>query len=191
MASPIQVRPWNDDWKLVWASDKGDRIGFFSYLKTDDSEFRVVGDTVIVGEWTMTDGRDQIATYAPDPSCPWSLAHPVEFNRILDDAGSGNRFDITYWWPVAPADYIPLGLCFTNGEKPDPNCYWCVHKNFCIPTGQEEWWSDRHQSWKHHDGNLVRPTADMRYPDAIVPTTFLSVEAMRNGMGVPMMISNK
>ena len=191
MALPIQVKQSNWGFQAIWQSIAGDwPVEFFQYTPynaTDD--FAVLGDYIAVGtDWPPKNPGDFAWSYLPDPSCPWSLAHPVDFTWLLDDAGSGIAMDVNYWWPVAPPNYWALGVCFTPNDKPNPQNYWCVHNDFVFPTSQSVlFWSDSGQGWQH-DGNLNSIASDI--PGSIIPTTLLSAQGMAEGMGVPAVIVN-
>ena len=110
------------------------------------------------------------------------LAHPVRFEYILGDSGSGNSNDILYYLPIPPDGYSALGICFRNDGDPDVNNYWCVRNDYLRDIGKADYWSDKNQNWKNSNGNLYRPVLtqdqlnDSSEEVLIVPTTFFSAE---------------
>lgn len=196
MGGPIQVRrktyheAYPADFQTIWYSrlDNKVPVSFLRHRNDRADDFTVVGDVIDASPPL----RQQPCfgwTFAPDPSCPWSLARPVDFTWILNDAGSGNSQDVAYWWPVAPPDYVALGLCFTPGPKPEAQDYWCVHKNFCVPSQKVQAWSDADQGWKHHNGDVFWIAARGDDPNSIRQSAFLSAQALDNGIGAPMAMS--
>jgi hypothetical protein len=188
MTQPIQIKLDADNivFSEAWISGErtsGNPLLLQNVSYREDTPFKVFGDCV---NYLWPETR---YGFAPDPSCPWSLAHPVDFAWVIDDAGSDAEQAISYWWPLAPSGYVALGLCFNN-DKPNPQNYWCVHEVFTAPTQTKQYWSDAGAGW-HHNGDLFVPIGTDAHPDAYVPTVLLSGEGMENGMGAPMVIVNE
>ena len=176
-------------WGAMWNSDRGDHYISFQ-APGDAAPFLPLGGLAYNGtSWPAPDMLRPLL-YMPSPDVPDSLAHPVDYTWILDDAGSGNEYDINYWWPVAPPNYVAMGVVFRPGDTPVLTDYWCVHERYVVQTTAHEYWSDSGQGWRHHNGDLL--IADMPNPappNAVHPQTLLSAEAMGNGMGVPYVLS--
>jgi hypothetical protein len=187
MVAPFLISQEGMGYKGFWDSETGEQYCGFSQCVPWQPGYKVFGD------FANTSGNprpNMSMTFAANPDCPWALASPTGFTWILDDAGSGNPNDVSYWWPTAPADYVALGLCFSSGDQPDPATYWCIHKSFVVETTSSLFWSDAGQGWSHHDGNLVIPDMPAAPPpNALIPCITLSTEAMRNGMGAPYVLS--
>jgi hypothetical protein len=177
------TRPFSGYWSLQWWTETGSAaqpIQFF--IAGEANPLAPLGDLAFV----MADAFPTPLLYMPSDAVPDALAHPVDYVWILDDRGSGNSNDISYWWPVAPPNYVALGLVWSHGVKPLVDGYWCVHKRFVTQTTASQVWSDAGQGWNHHNGDLLTPEMPAQPPaNVIVPQTFLSAEAMGNGMGAP------
>jgi hypothetical protein len=185
--APFLSQPSNwSHWNNIWTSERGENpIAFFTRFQEGAGQnFRPLGDTAQFGTTLSAP-----LVYALPPGSD-ALAHPTDFIWILDDAGSGNPDNISYWWPVAPPGYVALGLCFSQGAKPVTVGYWCVHERYCLETDWVSVWSDEGQGWKHHDGSLASAFAPAPAPaNMILPNTLLSLEAMGNGTGASYLLS--
>ncbi len=173
------------DFENIWSSQKGDTaIDFFQFQPPADKRFLPLGDLAIThrravdAEGAFLIGSDQAGV----------LAHPTGFTFILDDHGSRHSRMLNYWWPIAPAGYTALGLCFNSGSRtpPNPDNYWCV-KTDHLRTAPvlNTFWSDRNTNWEEN-GSLRTPglAADMRpITDQvlIIPTTVLSAQGGQQG----------
>lgn len=171
----------------IWNSQRGDTgITFFQSNGSGGSNgvgnFLPLGDYAVPGpSWDpgsmpVAPGTQVLFAPTTDTSV---LAHPVGFNWILDDAGSGNSRDISYYTIVPPANYVALGVACTNGPAPDPNAYWCVRSDLARAVGARHVWSDSGQRWRHHNGDIAIPVANLVVAEPSMlyaPQTFLSYE---------------
>lgn len=169
------------DFSNIWSSERGDTaIDFYRYAGTRSDGFLPLGDFAITDRVPF--GKQPIMLLGLDPAYPAALQHPTDFEWILDDAGSGNSNDISYWWPIAPEGYQALGVAM-GAEKPSPQNYWCVKNTYLQDVGTQGSWSDSGSHWKHHDGSLSFPAVNAAAPSTslfLAPTTFLSNEYTRN-----------
>lgn len=169
------------DFNVIWSSERGDTaIDFYRYSGSRTDGFLPLGDYAITDRVPF--GKQPIMLLAPDANNPGALAHPVDFEWILDDAGSGNSNDISYWWPIAPEGYQAVGVVF-GADKPATQNYWCVNNSFLQNVGTQGNWSDSGSHWKHHDGSLSSPAINATAPSNslfLTPTTFLSNEYSGN-----------
>lgn len=163
-----------DDFSRVWSSGRGTPIAFYRYNGNRQDDFLPLGD------YASRDpdhfDKQAIMLLKPDALHPDALKHPDDFTWILDDAGSGNDRDISYWWPTAPAGYQALGVMF-GANKPNREHYWCVKNEYLQEIATTGFWSDSGQNWKHHDGSLSQPAINATAPSDrlfLQPTTFLS-----------------
>ena len=186
MACPFVIHENAAIFQTIWTARRGTWIQF--------QRFRPVGaDTGVLGDVVnILHMMTLAATFTRSPDHPDALARPVDFEWILDDAGSGNDDDIDYWWPVPPRDYVTLGVAFSN-DKPSTDHYWCVHKDYCSESfNAQPVWGDQDQGWKHHNGNLLIPREALGSPappNQRVPQTFLSEEGMGKGYGKAMVLT--
>lgn len=117
------------------------------------------------------------------------FAHPTGFTRIADDSGSGNSNDVVYYRMNPPNGYVALGICFTNGDPPDPNNYWCVDDDYVRAVGSVSVWSDTDAHWTSCNGSLHAPSFDQQTPSPdsneilILPPTYLSDQDSANERG--------
>jgi hypothetical protein len=169
------------DFGVIWSSERGDTpIDFYRYTGLRTDGFLPLGDYAITDRVPF--GKQPIMLLAPDANHPDALAHPTDFEWILDDAGSGNSNDISYWWPVAPEGYQAVGVAF-GADKPQPQNYWCVKNSYLQEMAAQPVWSDSGSHWKHHDGSLSSPAINAAAPSDglfLTPTTFLSNEYSGN-----------
>ncbi|EME43828.1 hypothetical protein DOTSEDRAFT_53114 [Dothistroma septosporum NZE10] len=71
--------------------------------------------------------------------------HPTGYNLIWNDAGSGGKFDVSIWRPVAPDGYVAMGeYCSNSSTKPSVNAVWCIRQDYTA-DGKfgPSWWDDR------------------------------------------------
>ena len=131
--------------------------------------------------------------FAPDDDGRDIFAHPTGFTRIVSDAGSHNSHDVVYYRMTPPPGYESVGICFTNGELPNANNYWCVNRKYLQVVDSVEAWSDQNAHWMSYNGSLnaatfARPagsppaTTDLASDDniLILPPTYLSVQDLAN-----------
>lgn len=117
------------------------------------------------------------------------FVHPTGFTRIADDSGSGNPHDIVYYRMNPPRGFVALGICFTNGDLPDPNNYWCVADDYVRAVGSVSVWSDTDAHWTSCNGSLHAPSFDQQTPSPdsneilILPPTYLSDQDSANERG--------
>jgi len=165
------------DFGVIWSSERGDTpIDFFRYTGTRTDGFLPLGDYAITDRVPF--GKQPIMLLKPDANHPDALAHPTDFAWILDDAGSGNSNDISFWWPIAPEGYQAVGVAF-GADKPNPQNYWCVKNAYLQEMATRGMWADGGSHWKHHDGSLSAPAINATAPSDslfLTPTTFLSNE---------------
>jgi len=146
-----------------------------------EGDFLPLGDTAIIG--TDPDPQQNgTLLFAPVENSD-ALAHPTDFQWVLDDHGSHNSRDIAYWKPIAPEGYAAVGLCF-GPAKPDVTQYWCVHRKYLQPVKAETYWSDHGAGWESHNGNLISPAFGKPEPIKasegqmlLIPPTFSNPEA--------------
>ena len=172
-----------------WNSEKGDtQISFYTFPGATDAsdQFRPLGDFATINNAD----RDQAAVMLVAPMTGHTdnagrplLAHPTDFEWILDDKHSDNKVDIAYFWPTAPEGYEAVGICVGfGGAKPSTENYWCVSKELLQSVSTAGFWSDAGQGWKSHNGDLNVPNlanqmpGDLKHDLLLAPTTFLSVE---------------
>jgi len=177
-------------WNPIWnsrprreASEIYPNIQFYRRRDARGAPFRPFGDRVVVG-----DGRTPLATsqshllFAPDKNDPECLRSPLGHEWILNDAGSGNPQDISYWRLIPPLGYTALGVVF-GVEQPDHNNYWCVKNEYLAAAGRIAAWN-RESGWRHN-GNLSKPIVPrgVSPPDGevmwLAPKTFLSDQAQQ------------
>ena len=115
----IKTIPLADNFTNVWTSqfggDKAGPVSFYKYTGAN-GPFLPLGDVAYCAPTecplVLPDG---LLVFAPGPDDPACLAHPTGFEWILDDKGSGNPQDLTYYRMVPPDGYVAVGNCFSNG----------------------------------------------------------------------------
>lgn len=171
----------------IWNSQRGDTpITFFQSIGNGGSNgianFLPLGDYAIVGA-SLDSGAFPVAPgeqllFAPSGDSK-VLAHPVGFSWILDDAGSDNSRNISYYAINPPENYVAMGVACTGGPAPSTNNYWCVRADLARAVGARGVWSDSGQRWRHHNGNIAIPVANVAVAEPSMlyaPQTFLSEE---------------
>jgi hypothetical protein len=179
-------------WSCVWTTGfqglLGATIGTF-FRSNANGDFRMFGD-VMSTAFPFHDGKTDglqlppgTLIFAASKSDPTAVAPPTGFQWIADDHGSGNKNNIAYFIPTAPAGYVALGLCWgINGATPNPDNYWCVRKDLVRVVGSTSAWGDGRQGWESHDGSLVTPQMTLAAQQGIddgelllIPPTFQPV----------------
>lgn len=178
------------DFHNCWSSQRGDTpIRFYRYNGDDVDNFRPLGDFAVVANKTIAE--TPVMLIAPVQGHEDAVAHPTGFEWILDldDKGSGNQDDLTYFWPQAPDGYQALGLCVgVNGQAPVPGDYWCIRNDYLQSIPTEELWTDAGQGWTGHNGDLSTPSLANVLPGRdlmLAPTTILSDQYRENHRGNP------
>lgn len=178
----------------VWSNQNGFDITFYAYKGGLPPGVLPLGDyaaasSAVVFEMPMM--RSQ-AGPVPMPGVmvlglgttdPDALAHPRDFTWVLNDAGSHNPSDISYWRIEPPDGYAALGVCFSYA-KPNPANYWCVKTEYLQTVGTAETWTDSGTHW-NNDGNVEHPAfvEATPAPDGkilLLPQTFLSHQDLAN-----------
>jgi len=168
----------------VWQAD----VSLYKWLPRDPNnppyKFLPLGDVMANNG---SDPRPLLFAMIDDGSPEPALAHPLDFNWLCDDGGSRNPNDINYWLPVAPPNYVAMGICFSY-PKPDVNSYWCVHKRYCLGLERTQVWQPG--GW-HRDGRLFIPTAPsvdhQLVPEGhvlLVPQTVVSANVPAYGLNL-------
>lgn len=166
-------------------------VTFYAYKGGAADAYRPLGDICVAGaggggpfavkaQVPMTDG---VLVVAPGDSDPDALRHPLDFTFVLNDHGSRNPQDISYWRMQPPDGYSALGICF-GAAKPDPANYWCVKTEYLASVSTTEVWTDAGTRIAA-DGNIERPAfaGAMGSPDGqilILPQTVLSHQDLAN-----------
>lgn len=69
------------------------------------------------------------------------FVHPIRFLKGWDDRKSGGARDGSFWFPVCPANFIPMSsvaIHIGNGAVPNYKhflSFRCLHRSFTIQTG--------------------------------------------------------
>ncbi len=74
-----------------------------------------------------------------------ALARPIDYELIWKDKGSGADMDGAFWKPIAPNNYVALGLVVTgNYNKPSVNEVMCVRQDL-VQRGKpgDQVWIDK------------------------------------------------
>jgi hypothetical protein len=181
---------WTTEFVPMLNAARGDPITFYKY-SGGSGQFLPLGD--VVSCQSADAFKQNRGNPVPFPNGGvlvfgrGPFAHPVGFDRILDDSGSGNPKDMVYYQMNPPSGYLALGICFTNGDPPDPNNYWCVHRDYVRPVGSRGVWSDTDAHWTSCTGSLHAPsfTQQTPAPDSgtilILPPTYLSDQQSNEG----------
>jgi len=146
---------WDMMFPMMWTT-----VTFFQFSDTTTGQFLPLGDVMTTGLQQNSPGSPLpldggVMLFAPTAADPTALAHPTGFTWILDDHGSGNSHDITYWQPNAPEGYTAVGMAF-GASAPNPANYWCVRNDLIMAVSNYNIWSDQGQGWSH-DGNVNAP----------------------------------
>lgn len=72
------------------------------------------------------------ATLFARSSAPNVLAFPIDFVWAGDDNDSGADTDFSWWVPVAPPGFVPLGIAFSpsKGGRPPLDSMVCLHQDY-------------------------------------------------------------
>ena len=139
------------DSDLIW-KDKG------SGGKYDISIYRPKG--ISVGDIAVDYYSSPRITHTVAAVIEDALASPVDFRKRWDDSGSGASWDVTFWEPICPSNYVPLGhvAIRNHNSKPSKTDVSCVKYDYVV-EGQWEWvWNDR-STGSHDDATVYRAVA--------------------------------
>lgn len=119
------------EFNLIW-NDKG------SGGRYDGAFYRQVPDagTYILGDY----GQNNYNQPAPNrsvlsfkPIKDDALKHPVRFELVWKDSGSGANRDGSFWLPIPPPGYKALGLvCQSGYNSPAINTFMCVKDAYIV-----------------------------------------------------------
>ena len=168
---------------IIWSSERGYTPISFGQAVPLDPDYLPLGDVAFINNEPVN--ASTMLLFANTPDDPTALAHPTGFVWILDDKGSGNTNNISYFWPIAPQGYVAMGLAF-GSDTPNPLNYWCVKSEYVVNGGANyQYWNDSGANWKSHNGDLSTPIAPNSTPAPgtafLVPATFLSNEQGNQG----------
>jgi Insecticidal Crystal Toxin, P42 len=185
---PLTLKCVNGAFWNIWNSQRGDTPITFFQSNPAAGGSNGIGAFLPLGDYATPGASYDLATVPNAPGnqilfAPTSdatvVAHPAGFSWILDDAGSDNSRNISYYTIVPPPGYVALGVACTGGGAPNPDAYWCVRSDFARAVAAREIWSDNGQRWRHHNGNISAPIANLAMPEPsmlFAPQTFLSAE---------------
>ncbi|MBV8369797.1 MAG: Vps62-related protein [Candidatus Eremiobacteraeota bacterium] len=165
----------------IWISDRGDTaVDFYQFNGQSSNGFLPLGDVAIVNRGNFDD--QGYLLFAPSTDAPDALAHPTDFTWVLNDHGSGNDNDVTYWRMTPPAGYAAVGLAFSNDDKPDVNNYWCVKLGYLRTVDHVTYWNDSGSHWSHNGDMAIAAYNGPASPDEILllPQTLMSFEDIGN-----------
>ncbi|CAH0346703.1 Vps62-related protein [Bacillus sp. CECT 9360] len=112
---------------------------------------------------------------APDTN---ALAHPVDYNQIWNDSGSGKDGDGSCWRPVPPDGYVSMGDVFIdNHDKPSLSEVVCVRRDLTYSGAVGDWIYDDTGTGAHGDFSAYKiAVAGQLYDDdtgLFAPVTFI------------------
>jgi hypothetical protein len=128
---------YTDKYSLQW-HDRGSGASkdVAYYLPKGGDGFLPLG-ALGKGSYASPNGSDAcLLVKAADNTAQW-LAHPVRYQKVWDDGGSGADLDGACWRPIPPAGYVALGDVFSKSHKSPPptTAIWCV-KSELTTTGK-------------------------------------------------------
>jgi len=75
------------------------------------------------------------------------IQHPMAYERIWTDEGSGAHTEGSFWRPIPPEGYVALGIFCQKGYlEPEIEAMVCVHENLVIKgraLEKELVWNDK------------------------------------------------
>ncbi len=88
-----------------------------------------------------------------------ALAFPISFRKIWDDSGSGASWDGSFWEPICPGNYVPLGhVSVRSHGRPSVTDVVCVKSDYVVVGNWQYVWNDR-GSGAHDDVTVYRAVA--------------------------------
>ncbi len=73
-----------------------------------------------------------------------ALSHPNSFRKIWDDRGSGAKWDGSFWEPICPGNYVPLGyVSVRSHSRPSITDVMCVKRDYVVVGSWQRVWNDR------------------------------------------------
>ncbi len=73
-----------------------------------------------------------------------ALSHPNSFRKIWDDSGSGASWDGSFWEPICPGNYVPLGhVSVRSHSRPSITDVVCVKRDYVVVGRWQYVWNDR------------------------------------------------
>lgn len=107
---------------------------------------------------------------------PAALAHPVDYQQIWTDRGSGADLDGSFWLPIPPRGYVALGLVAMRGyNKPLLTEVVCVKKEYTVRGKAGAFiWNDR-STGSDRDFGAWRIEDYLDFNFGICPGTFVGV----------------
>ncbi|WP_173497211.1 Vps62-related protein [Shewanella sp. ISTPL2] len=117
------------------------------------------------------------------------LKHPIGFDRIWKDSGSGAHKDGSCWRPKAPDGYVALGDVFMEGHENPPSLedIVCVRSDLAYPADiGTEIWAD-HGTGSSSDFDSFEVVAPEGYTDSdkalIAANTFVANNSYNKPVG--------
>ncbi|KAK5995074.1 hypothetical protein PT974_03467 [Cladobotryum mycophilum] len=102
---------------------------------TEDANFRPLGS---VGEGSYGDpvnGKRATLVVGLNPAQPPkdqskpALKDPVSWTNVWTDAGTGGKYDGSFWTPVCPGGYVSLGDAASATYNPPTHKVWCLRED--------------------------------------------------------------
>jgi hypothetical protein len=177
---PFRIAVLPETFRNFWNSTRGDTPITFFQSNGSGGQFLPLGDMAITGQSLGLGAVPTIpgVLFAPTPDDPTALAHPLSFNRILDNSGDFDPRRIAYFSMNPPAGYVAMGIAFSGDAPPNVNNYWCVRSDLVRPVNPRLFWNDQGSHWVNADGNLSEAIANLPIDEPnmlYAPPTLISV----------------
>lgn len=118
------------DWRWNDSGSGAKRDGAFWHPKPQ-GELRSLGSVAVPhyndinNQWAVILVGDNPSN-RPEGKGP-AVQHPVDYQGIWNDAGSGAHKDGSFWRPVPPSGYLSVGdVAWSGHGKPDLDQVWCL-----------------------------------------------------------------
>lgn len=124
------LRTTNDFTRVWWDKGSGGKLDIALYIPDPEKGYAILGHTGYPGYGKLKSDFGVITFKLDNGFIKWK--HPVDYERVWKDSGSGADQDGAIWKPVPPEGYVAMGMMASRGHnnKPSRNAMVCIEERF-------------------------------------------------------------
>lgn len=116
--------------RIWWDKGSGGKIDLALYKPLPASGYAILGHTGYPGYGSLKSDFGVLTFKLDNGFIKWK--HPVDYERIWKDSGSGADQDGAIWKPIPPPGYVAMGMMASRGHsnKPSLTAMVCIEEKF-------------------------------------------------------------
>ncbi|MCA6363962.1 MAG: Vps62-related protein [Bacteroidetes bacterium] len=120
----------NDLTRVWWDKGSGAKGSISLYIPDPEKGYAILGHTGYPSYKAPKSSFGVITFNTKNSFIKWK--HPVDYERVWKDSGSGADQDGAIWRPIPPSGYVAMGMMASRGHsnKPSEKAMVCIEKKF-------------------------------------------------------------